>query len=98
MVFLSRLFLVPDVFSPDHVKGVIHGGSHLSGLVSPVDVALLSPYTVMVAPSLEAEWVRNHLVKYVSLVPSRIGEVYVELDILQRHGVPHSPNPMRVSL
>ena len=48
MVFLSRLFLVPDVFSPDHVKGVIHGGSHLSGLVSPVDVALLSPYTVHV--------------------------------------------------
>ena len=47
MVFLSRLFLVPDVFSPDHVKGVIHGGSHLSGLVSPVDVALLSPYTVL---------------------------------------------------
>ena len=47
----------------------------------------------MVAPSLEAEWVRNHvhLVKYVSLVPSRIGEVYVELDILQRHEVPHSP-------
>ena len=45
----------------------------------------------MVALSLEGEWVRNHLVKYVSLVPSRIGEVYVELDILQRHGVPHSP-------
>ena len=52
----------------------------------------------MVAPSLEAEWVRNHLVKYVSLVPSRIGEVYAELDILQRYGVPHSPNPMCVSL